>query len=82
MTKDWPLYPLWPFVLRASSSSFANVSSLILLCNLAETTEENEGNQEDFTNSKEEAIDEEKAGQESEVGLDQWHDFNPTLLSH
>ena len=54
----------WPFVLRANSSSFANVSSLILLCNLAETTKENEGNQEDFTNSKEEAIDEEKAGQE------------------
>ena len=38
------------------------------------------GNQEDFTNAKEEAIDEEKTGQESEVGLDQWLDFNPTLL--
>ena len=49
--------------------------------NIAETTEDTMGNQEDFTNAKEEAIDEEKAGQESEVGLDQWLDFNPTLLN-
>ena len=56
------------------SSSLANVSSLTLMCNFAEITEDTEGNQEDFTNAKEEAIDEEKAGQESEAGLDQWHD--------
>ena len=37
-------------------------------------------NQEDFTNAKEEAIDEEKAGQEAEAGLDQWQDYIPTLL--
>ena len=57
----------WPFVFRASSSSLANVSSLTLLCHFAEITEDTEGNQEDFTNAKEEAIDEEKAVQESEV---------------
>ena len=57
-----------------------NVSSLTLLCNFAETTEDTLGNQEDFTNAKEEAIDEEKAGQESEAGLDQWQDYIPTLL--
>ena len=72
----------WPFVFRASSSSLANVSSLTLLCNFAETTEDTEGNQENFTNAKEEAIDEEKAGQESEAGLDQWLDYIPTLLCH
>ena len=33
-------------------------------------------------NAKEEAIDEEKAGQESEPGLDQWLDYIPTLLCH
>ena len=38
------------------------------------------GTQEDFTNAKEEAIDEEKAGQEAEAGLDQWQDYIPTLL--
>ena len=65
------LISFWPVVFRASSSSFANVSSLTLLCNFAETTEDTEGNQENFTNAKEEAIDEEKAGQESEAGLDQ-----------
>ena len=53
-----------------SSSSFTNVSSLILLYNLAETTEGTEGNQEEFKDAKEEAIDKEKAGQESETGLD------------
>ena len=37
------------------------------MCNFAEITEDTEGNQEDFTNAKEEAIDEEKAVQESEV---------------
>ena len=72
----------WPVVFKASSSSFANVSSLTLLCNFAETTEDTEGNQENFTNAKEEAIDEEKAGQESEAGLDQWQDYIPTLLCH
>ena len=54
-----------------SSSSFTNVSSLILLYNLAETTEGTEGNQEELRDAKEEAIDEEKAGQVSEAGLDQ-----------
>ena len=38
------------------------VSSLILLYNLAETTEGTEGNQEEFKDAKEEAIDKEKAG--------------------
>ena len=90
----------WPVVFKASSSSFANVSSLTLLCkerptcinydlkwanitvlcNFAETTEDTEGDQENFTNAKEEAIDEEKAGQEAEAGLDQWQDYIPTLL--
>ena len=51
-----------------------------LLCNFAETTEDTMGTQEDFTNAKEEAIDEEKAGQESEAGLDEWQDYIPTLL--
>ena len=50
--------------------------------NFAEITEGTEGNQENFTNGKEEAIDEEKAGQESEAGLDQWQDYIPTLLCH
>lgn len=72
----------WPFVFRASSSSFVNVSSLTLLCNFAETTEDTEGNQEDLTNAKEEAFDEEKVGQESEAGLDQWQDYIPNLLCH
>ena len=40
-----------------SSSSFTNVSSLILLYNLAETTEGTEGNQEEFKDAEEEAID-------------------------
>ena len=70
----------WPFVFRASSSALANVSSLTLLWNFAEITEGTEGNQENFTNAKEEAIGEEKAGQESEAGLDQWQDYIPTLL--
>ena len=52
------------------------------MCNFAKTTEDTEGNQEDFTNAKEEAIDKEKAGQESEAGLDQWQDYIPTLLCH
>ena len=39
-------------------------------------------NQEDFTNAKEEAIDEEEADQESEAGLDQWQDYIPSLLCH
>ena len=56
--------------------------SFTLLCNFAETTEDTMGTQEDFTNAKEEAIDEEKAGQESEAGLDQWPDYIPTLLCH
>ena len=66
-------YEINSSVLR--SSSLAYVSSLTLLCNFAETIE-------DFTNAKEEAIDEEKAGQESEAGLDQWQDYIPTLLCH
>ena len=41
------------------------------MCNFAKTTEDTEGNQKDFVNAKEEAIDKEKAGQESEAGLDQ-----------
>ena len=40
-----------------SSSSFTNVSSLILLYNLAETTEGTEGNQEEFKDAEEEAFD-------------------------
>mgnify|MGYP005690876161 CR=1 FL=1 len=61
---------------------FLNVSSLILLCNFAETTEDTMGIQEDFTNAKEEAIDEKEAGKESEAGLDQWQDYIPSLLCH
>ena len=38
--------------------------SFTLLCNFAETTEDTEGDQENFTNAKEEAIDEEEVGQE------------------
>ena len=38
------------------------------------------GNQEDFGNAKEEAIDEEEVGQESEAGLDQWQDSIPSLF--
>ena len=52
----------WPFLFMSSSSSFTNVSSLILLYNLAETTEGTEGNQEEFKDAKEKAIDKEKAG--------------------
>ena len=51
------------------------------MCNFAKTTEDTEGNQEDFTNAKEEG-DREKVGQESEAGLDQWQDYIPTLLCH
>ena len=40
------------------------------------------GNQEDFTNAKEEAIDEKEAGKESEAGLDQRQDYIPSLLCH
>ena len=56
--------------------------SFTLLCNFAETTEDTMGNQEDFTNAKEDAIDEEEAGKESEAGLDQWQDYIPSLLCH
>ena len=72
----------WPFVFRASSSSLANVSSLTLLCNFAETTEDTMGDQEDFTKAMEEAIDEEEVGKESEAGLDQWQDYIPSLLCY
>lgn len=40
------------------------------------------GDQEDFTNAMEEAIDEEEAGKELEAGLDQWQDYIPSLLCH
>ena len=50
--------------------------SFTLLCNFAETTEDTMGDQEDFTNAMEEAIDEEEAG------LDQWQDYIPSLLCH
>ena len=59
----------WPFLFRTSSSSFANVSSLNLQYNFAETTKDTECNQGDFRYAKKVAIAEEKAGQESEAGL-------------
>ena len=71
-----------PFVFKEASSSFENVSSWTLLYNFSEPTEGTEGYQEELRDAKEEAIDEEKAGQESEAGLDQWHDYIPTLLCH
>lgn len=49
---------------------------------VTETTEDTMGDQEDFTNAMEEAIDEEEAGKESEAGLDQWQDYIPSLLCH
>ena len=65
----------WPFVFKETPSFFEDVSSCTLLYNFSEPTEGTEGYQEDLRDAKEEAIDEEKAGQEPEGGLtsDQSH---------
>ena len=67
-----------PFVFKETSSSFENVSSWTLLYTFSEPTEGTEGYQEELRDAKEEAIDEEKAGQESEAGLNQWSKSFPS----
>ena len=71
-----------PFVFKEASSSFENVSSWTLLYNFSEPTEGTEGYQEELRDAREEAIDKEKAGQESEAGLDQTSDRTTSTLCY